>query len=145
MLFRSLFVDVGTAAVSGTSIYEFTKKYPGVTIQDFSNYDLNTVKIPTCSVAWDEGYPTFNEYGTYVQTSNVPSTTDAGYLATGAIVYGVTTSGFPTSGVLQVGKELITYTSKLSDRFIGCTRGAYGTTISRHNIGDYMRSTAAPV
>lgn len=90
-------------------------------------------------------YPSINEYGTFLQTSDLPAPNDLGYLATGALVYAVKTNAFPSSGVLLINKELITYTGKLSDRFTGCTRGAYGSTISAHTIGDYMRTVSAPV
>ena len=142
---NTLFVDAGIADVSGTSIEYFTSKYPGITLQDFTNYDLNSVLLPTCSVAWNDAYPSINEYGTYLQTSSLPAVGDGGYLATGAIVYAVKTTAFPSSGTLLIDKELITYTGKLSDRFIGCTRGAYGSTVSPHTIGTYMRTVSAPV
>jgi hypothetical protein len=136
---NTLFVDTGAANVSGISIEEFNNKYPGITIQDFENYDLNSVLLPTCSTPWNNGYPSINEYGSNLQTANLPATS-----GTGVIVYG-NTKGFPSTGIILINKELITYTGKLSDRFTGCTRGAYGSTISAHTIGDYMRTVSAPV
>ena len=93
----------------------------------------------------NDAYPSINEYGTFLQTSDLPAPDDLGYLATGALVYAVKTNAFPSSGVLLINKEFITYTGKLSDRFTGCTRGAYGSIISTHTIGDYMRTVSAPV
>ena len=87
----------------------------------------------------NDAYPSINEYGSKLQTANLPATS-----GTGVIVYG-NTKGFPSSGIILINKELITYTGKLSDRFTGCTRGAYGSTISAHTIGDYMRTVSAPV
>ena len=75
---NTLFVDAGIADVSGTSIEYFTSKYPGITLQDFTNYDLNSVLLPTCSVAWNDAYPSINEYGTYLQTSSLPAVGEIG-------------------------------------------------------------------
>jgi hypothetical protein len=136
---NTLFVDTGAANVSGISIQQFNDKYPGVTIQDFENYDLNSVLLPTCPIPWNDAYPSINEYGSKLQTANLPSSS-----GTGVVVYG-NTKGFPSSGIILINKELITYTGKLSDRFTGCTRGAYNSTISAHTIGDYMRTVSAPV
>jgi len=56
------------------------------------------------------------------------------------IVYIPNTSRFSSTGKLLIGDEIVTYTSKLSDRFIGVTRGEENTTIQTHNAGDYLRS-----
>ncbi|NDB61408.1 hypothetical protein EB001_23660, partial [bacterium] len=45
------------------------------------------------------------------------------------------TSAFPTSGRLDIDTELITYTSKNATQFLGCTRGANGTTAASHLTG----------
>ena len=57
------------------------------------------------------------------------------------IVYAENTTDFPATGTLQLGKEQITYTGKLSDRFTGCTRGVNGTTAQAHDTSEpYFRS-----
>jgi hypothetical protein len=45
------------------------------------------------------------------------------------------TSAFPTSGRIDIGTELITYTSKNATQFLGCTRGANGSTATSHLTG----------
>lgn len=48
----------------------------------------------------------------------------------------VSTTGFPTSGYLLIGTELIQYTSTTSTTFAGTiTRGALGTTSAAHSSG----------
>jgi len=47
----------------------------------------------------------------------------------------VSTSTFPTSGRLDIGKELITYTGKTGTTFTGCVRGANGSTAASHLTG----------
>lgn len=133
------FLDPGVANVSGMTIGEFADKYPNVTIDDIDQPDLNSVLLGSYPYIWDNGYPSSQEYGSNLQTSNLSAVG-----GTGVIVYG-NTRGFPSSGIIQINKELITYTSKLTDRFVGCTRGAYSSPIGSHLIGDYMRSVSAPV
>lgn len=42
------------------------------------------------------------------------------------------TNGFPSSGKIQMELETISYTSKNSTQFLGCTRGIDGTTAASH-------------
>ena len=42
------------------------------------------------------------------------------------------TTGFPASGILYIGTELITYTAKTGTDFTGCVRGTNGTTATSH-------------
>jgi len=42
------------------------------------------------------------------------------------------TTAFPATGRIDIDTELITYTSKNSTQFLGCTRGANGTTAASH-------------
>jgi len=45
------------------------------------------------------------------------------------------TSAFPSTGRIDIGTELITYTSKNATQFLGCTRGANGSTAASHSNG----------
>ena len=55
-------------------------------------------------------------------------------------VYVTSTSLFPDSGLLQIGKEIVSYESKLEDRFYNVTRGAEGTQAQAHPAGQYLRT-----
>jgi hypothetical protein len=44
----------------------------------------------------------------------------------------VSAAAFPASGRIDIDTELITYTSKSATQFLGCTRGANGTTKTSH-------------
>ena len=46
------------------------------------------------------------------------------------------TVGFPSSGYILIGSELIQYTGITSTTFTGITRGTLGTTQAAHNAGD---------
>ena len=58
-------------------------------------------------------------------------------------------SGYPTSGTVRIGDELMTYTSKSSDTLNGVTRATDGTAADVHATGDTVqlcvRYTAASV
>lgn len=44
----------------------------------------------------------------------------------------VSTSAFPSSGTLYLGRETLTYLGVTSTSFTGCSRGRYGSTAQRH-------------
>jgi hypothetical protein len=49
------------------------------------------------------------------------------------------TTGFPSSGVVRIESELITYTGTTATSFTGCTRGRFGTTAATHNDNTPVR------
>ena len=129
-------------STGGASVSEYT-------IEEFDRYGFNIGQFEWNAqsgfaddgYSFNIGYPTINNYMAQLNTSDLPDENGAGYLATGAIVYADTTN-FPTSGTISLGREQITYTSKLSDRFIDCTRGVNGTSIEEHTVGDFLRTTS---
>jgi hypothetical protein len=84
--------------------------------------------------------PTFQSpafgYGTGYWGGTIP--TSVTNQLNGAINNSVTTitvdatSAFPSSGVIDIDSELITYTGKTATDFTGCVRGANGTTAASH-------------
>ncbi len=126
------FMDTGNVlhngvSVSALTIEEFARW--GFDLADFANWGGSG--ISDAGYAFNVGYPSINYYMGRINQNLV-----AGDL----IVYAEHTTDFPATGTLQLGKEQITYTGKLSDRFTGCTRGANGTTAQAHTAGDYFRS-----
>ena len=50
-------------------------------------------------------------------------------------IYVTSTNGFPNSyGLIKIGDEIITYTERLEDRFIGCIRGFSGIESYENNL-----------
>lgn len=126
--FRTM--DVGYANVSAITLEEFSRIHPNVTIENISG-ELDTNYVENSISAWNLTYPSIQEHGAILdQTITASSTT----------VYIPNTSRFPSSGTLLIGDEIVTYSGKLSDRFIGVARGQAGTTAKPHQSGDYMRS-----
>ena len=69
------------------------------------------------------------------QFSSLPSNING---TTTTISLSDTDNRFPASGYMQVGSELIGYTSISGTALNGVTRGALGTTPQNHNAGDYI-------
>ena len=54
---------------------------------------------------------------------------------TGSNITLASVSGFPDSGIIKVGDELITYSGVSSPNLTGIVRGAFSTTVTAHNNG----------
>jgi hypothetical protein len=125
------FNDMGYLQLGGISLDQFDRLYGDITIEDFELRSMSS-KAVTEETLINLGYGSTNELGAYLQ---MPLTTSS------TIIYVANTNGFPTSGKLLVGDEIVTYTSKLVDRFIGVSRGQNNTTAKTHDAGDYLRTT----
>jgi hypothetical protein len=64
---------------------------------------------------------------------------DAPLSETDTIVYIPDTRRFPDSSRLLIGREIVYYEKKKTDRFLSVFRGADGTVAQTHNAGDYLR------
>lgn len=64
---------------------------------------------------------------------------DSSLSLTDSIVYIPDTSKFKSFGKLLIEDEIVSYTSKLSDRFLGVVRGVDSTTIKTHSAGAFLR------
>lgn len=134
-VFESIkFVDNGSAKTSnGNYISAFTLgelelDWTDLTIEDFENIQNTSYKN---NKYWNYFWHTIQDNGAIL---------DSGLTPTDTIIYIPNTSRFASSGKLLIGDEIISYTSKLSDRFMGVTRGVDNTTPKSHNPGDYLRS-----
>lgn len=65
--------------------------------------------------------------------NNLTTNLSAGIDAVAATVPVLSTTNFPTSGVISIGTEVISYTGKTSNTFTGCTRGFDNTTGAAHS------------
>ncbi len=79
----------------------------------------------------------------YVQTdtdsiNNIGAFLDAPLSETDTIVYIPNTDRFPDSSRLLIGKEIVYYERKKSDRFLDVSRGQDGTIAQTHEAGDYL-------
>lgn len=113
-----------------------------VSLQDLEYFEIDadgSFNPSNSNRIFNLAYPSINYYLTQLDTSDLPAENDVGYVATNGVVYANTTN-FASSGTILVGREQISYTSKLSDRFLGCTRGVNGTPIEFHGTGEYIRN-----
>lgn len=84
------------------------------------------VLIPNESLP--DGIGKFRKIGNY----------DTTFIQSGEVIY-CETSKLPASGTILIGREQISYTSKLSDRLLNCTRGVNNTPIEVHTVGALIR------
>ena len=74
-------------------------------------------------------------YGAFHQNGNTTLSANINNVSTAPISV-ASTSGFPSSGWLLIGSELISYTTKTATTFDGTiTRGVLGTTNTAHTAG----------
>ena len=77
-------------------------------------------------------------YGAFHQDGVTTLTSSMTNVSTSAVQVASTT-GFPSSGYLLIGTELISYTTKTATTFDGTiTRQVLGSTHAAHSIGDYV-------
>ena len=132
-----LYLDAGYANVSGISLEQLELTYTqfagiseGVDTW-MENMVLNNTSLTSDGTVFNPGIPTTQELMSYL---DAPLTTSS------TVIYIPDTTNFPDSGKLLVGKELVTYASKLPDRLIGVSRGVDGTTAEAHVAGQYIRT-----
>ena len=147
------FMDTGDITITWTDNsqnppVDITHSVSEYTIEEFDRYGFQLLEFSDhAGSGWandgysmNVAYPTINNYLSQLDTADLPDDTEGGFLLTGAVVY-CNTTNFASSGKILIGKETISYTSKLSDRFIGCSRGVDGSPIESHTIGAFIRST----
>ena len=129
------FIDTGNlVSDNGISVSK-------VTLEDLEPYEITADGETSSALRFNLAYPTINYYMQRLDVSDLPAEGGGGYVATGAVVYvNGDTSRFPASGTILLGREQISYTSKLTDRFLDCTRGVNGTPIEEHLTGEYLRN-----
>lgn len=92
-----------------------------------AEYQLNNgTNVGTSQVGWGAGLwggvttgPTQTQLNGAITDSDTTITVDS-------------TVGFPATGLLAIGNELISYSGKTSTTFTGCVRGEFGTTAASH-------------
>jgi MYXO-CTERM domain-containing protein len=122
----SCLVDIKGTASSGTT-------YP-LTCSNAGSSDPDGVALSTkCT-----------DGGVTVGTETPSTTLSADIDDTTTIIPVASTAGFPTSGAIQIGDEIITYTGIEGNTFTGATRGAAGTTAAAHSAGAAVTQVASP-
>ena len=79
-----------------------------------------------------------NEQMVLFPSSDVTTTVSSNALPTDVIINVASTTGYPTSGIIIINGEVISYTGITSTSFTGCSRGQYSTQIYSQFIGDIV-------
>ena len=132
-----LFMDVGYSDVSGISLeqleYTYTQ-FKGISegVDTWmENYAIRDTTVTSDGTIFNAGIPSIQELMSYL---------DAPLSDIGTVAYIPDTTNFPASGTILIGKELVSYTAKFSDRLIGLSRGVNGTTAESHLAGTLIRT-----
>ena len=123
------FIDTGVNQISGDQIETFTLFYPDMVIQDFEGPQINGTYYGLSK--FNSTLASINHYGTYLS---------AGLNETDQTIFVTNTGGFPNSGKLLIGKELVIYNGKTQSSFLNVSRAQNGTLPSTHESGEYLRS-----
>ena len=133
-----LYIDTGYFNVSGITIDELQttfnefKSIADTTSDDWMvNYAITDSNVTSNGTVLNYGIPSIHELMSYL---------DNDFLFGETTMYIPDTTNFPPAGKLLVGKELISYTGKLVDRFTGITRGVDGTNEAAHPAGELIRT-----
>ena len=116
----------------------------------YSNQNNTTTYLPTDPI-WQTSpyYQWFSNYGLSITGQpEYPITTLASYIALNSNSFAVdNASGFPINGVVQIGTELIAYSSvdRALNVLAGLTRGIDGTEIATHLPGEQLIIDLPPV
>jgi len=125
---NNVFVNTGSYGVNG-SIESLTLAYPTLTFKDFEERPNSA--ITRSGQTFNLGIPTINSSGTFI-SDDIDDNQN--------FIMVQSTTGFPSSGKLLLGKEIIYYAQKTSTSFIGVLRGIDNTIPDEHLSGDYLRT-----
>lgn len=93
--------------------------------------DVSEVTIYLADI--DDGTDEYAATALFSNANNIASTyLTATVSAADTTVNVVSTGAFASSGTVYLGQEAITYASKTATSFTSCTRGAFGSTATRH-------------
>jgi hypothetical protein len=121
---------ISTSRVLTTNVETRYDVVSSTTIQSADREIIVRPKIVITDAILKNALPTVNDRGAFL---------DIDLSETDTIVYIANTFGFPDTGRLLIGKEIVFYSRKLTDRFLDVLRGQSGTIATTHNAGDYLR------
>lgn len=148
----------GTSAIGGIPASDLDKEHQ-ITRIDGNTYEFTVDTAATSDVAAGGGSATIKYQintgldtvtggtGWGASTWDGEAASDETTTLNGALTDSATTitltdaSGFPSSGQVRIGTELINYTGKSSNDLTGCTRGVESTTAAAHSDGATVVAT----
>jgi hypothetical protein len=125
---NNAFIDTGSFDINGT-LESIDLAYPFLTIENFEIRPSSSITLN--GDIFNLGIPTINSTGTFI-TSNVTQSQ--------TIIFVQSTERFPANGKLLIGKEIVSYTGKTQNSFIGVIRGFDNTIAESHISGDYLKT-----
>ena len=128
---------IGMQGVSGYQL-KTAKRSLNILFSEWGNRGLQFWEVKNQNVALVDGQAVYTFFRSPSDgTSSGISTTLSAGINTSVTTIGVASvTGLPTSGIIIIGTEQITYSGISSLNLTGCVRGVNGSTAATHTTGD---------
>ena len=128
---------IGMQSVSGYQL-KTAKRSLNILFSEWGNRGLHFWEVKNQSVTLVDGQAVYTFFRSPSDGSSdgISSTLSAGINATVTTIGVASVTGLPTSGIIIIGTEQITYSGISSLNLTGCVRGVNGSTAATHSSGD---------
>ena len=128
---------IGMQGVSGYQL-KTAKRSLNILFSEWGNRGLQFWEVKNQNIALVDGQAVYTFYRSPSDgTSSGTSTTLSAGINTSVTTIGVASvTGLPTSGIIIIGTEQITYSGISSLNLTGCVRGVNGSTAATHSTSD---------
>ena len=128
---------IGIQSVSGYQL-KTAKRSLNILFSEWGNRGLHFWEVKNQSVTLVDGQAVYTFFRSPSDGSSdgISTTLSAGINATVTTIGVASVTGLPTSGIIIIGTEQITYSGISSLNLTGCVRGVNGSTAATHSSGD---------
>ena len=128
---------IGMQSVSGYQL-KTAKRSLNILFSEWGNRGLHFWEVKNQSVTLVDGQAVYTFFRSPSDGSSdgISTTLSAGINATVTTIGVASVTGLPTSGIIIIGTEQITYSGISSLNLTGCVRGVNGSTAATHSSGD---------
>ena len=128
---------IGMQSVSGYQL-KTAKRSLNILFSEWGNRGLHFWEVKNQSATLVDGQAVYTFFRSPSDGSSdgISTTLSAGINATVTTIGVASVTGLPTSGIIIIGTEQITYSGISSLNLTGCVRGVNGSTAATHSSGD---------
>jgi len=128
---------IGMQGVSGYQL-KTAKRSLNILFSEWGNRGLQFWEVKNQNVTLVDGQAVYTFFRSPADgtSSGISTTLSAGINATVATIGVASVTGLPTSGIIIIGTEQITYSGISSLNLTGCVRGVNGSTAATHSTSD---------
>ena len=132
---------IGMQGVSGYQL-KTAKRSLNILFSEWGNRGLQFWEVKNQNVALVDGQAVYTFFRSPADgtSSGISTTLSAGINTTVDTIGVASVTGLPTSGIIIIGTEQITYSGISSLNLTGCVRGVNGSTAATHSTSDAVYS-----